>query len=439
MKHLRSRWRIVFSSLLGSLVFLPAPSHAQTTVTTPIIVPLYFTPTDTGAAKLGIYASIGTGGTPKLFEFDTGGTGFYAAYSSNAGVAPWWGSGVTLGGPPIANTYDSGLSYAGFVAQGAVSIFSSANATTPSVVTASTTQIGQMDSIEKINPDDPDASPQILWTNAGEFQPCVPPINGAFYGDFGMNLAYNTNNSSSGLTNLIAQLNFAPSVIPGFRIHANFLTQNASLQIGLTSLDTNSPTANYFHMNLDSAGGNATTPVSNLPFYSQQLFNADIQIQGDGPEVLQSINVGMTPDTGANTTLHNTQLSPQPLPGEYDHFIDWKNDDENVGDLKNNLQFTLTGNTTSGDLFQILNFQTNDVINFGNVAVQNNRPLNSNYYLNTGISLFYQYDVIYNIQEGIIGLDTVPEPSGGAFLALALSLSYLLRHRRRQRSDGYTL
>jgi hypothetical protein len=338
---------------------------------------------------------------------------------------------VTAGQTSISNTYDSGLSYQGVVAQGAVSIFNSANAATPSVTTAATTQVGQMNFIEKINPDDPDAPPQILWTNTGTATPNVPPINGAFYGDFGMNLAYNTGNGSSGLTNLIAQLNFGPGVIPGFRIHANYTTQNASLQIGLTSLDTNSPTARYFHMNLDAgAPDGATTPVTDLPFYSQQLFNADIQIQGDGPEVLQSLNVGMTPDTGANTTLHNTQLSPGSLPEEYDTFIDWRNSAENVGQLKDHLQFTLTGNTTTGDPFQIFDFQTNNVINFGNVAVQNNRPNNSTYYLNTGISLFYQYDLIYNIADGVVGLDTVPEPSASGLVLLALGLGYSLRRRQ---------
>ena len=40
-------------------------------------------------------------------------------------------------------------------------------------------------------------------------------------------------------------------------------------------------------------------------------------------------------------------------------------------------------------------FRTNDAVNGGQVEVQNNRPNNPTYYLNSGIALFYDYDVVY--------------------------------------------
>lgn len=278
--------------------------------------------------------------------------------------------------------------------------------------------------IQKVNPANQDVE-QDLWSNTGNMT-ANPPINGAFYGDFGMNLAYNSNNSSSGISNLIAQLHYGPGITPGFRITADIATQQAFLQVGLTSADTNSATAKYFHMNPDAgAPGGATMPVNGLPFYSQQIFNANIMITGAGPLELTSMDVGMTPDTGASTTLHNTQLSPSPLPDEYADFIGWSNPAEDLGQLQDGLQFTLSGTTTLGETVGILDFTTTNLPNQGNVMVQNNRPSNTTYYLNTGISLFYQYSVIYNMQDGIIGLDVIPEPSSGLLVLLSSAAGFL--------------
>jgi hypothetical protein len=64
--------------------------------------------------------------------------------------------------------------------------------------------------------------------------------------------------------------------------------------------------------------------------------------------------------------------------------------------------------------------------------VQNDRPNNQTYYLNTGISLFYQYDLIYDVQGGVIGLVAVPEPASFVLLTSAvLAGGAWLRLRRR--------
>ncbi len=83
------------------------------TINAPIVVPLHLTLIDTGTYKLGIYATIGDGATPALFEFDTGATGFYATYSPNQNVSPWWGSGVNSLQMPVDASYASGLHYTG--------------------------------------------------------------------------------------------------------------------------------------------------------------------------------------------------------------------------------------------------------------------------------------------------------------------------------------
>jgi hypothetical protein len=52
-------------------------------------------------------------------------------------------------------------------------------------------------------------------------------------------------------------------------------------------------------------------------------------------------------------------------------------------------------------------FKTTSVVDAGNVGIQNKEE-DLDYFMNTGISLFYAYDMIYNLKDGEIGLLEVP-------------------------------
>lgn len=418
-------------ALAGILAFIGMGQlEAQGEVSAPISVPLHFTDIGGGIYKLGIYVGIGTDAAPALFEFDTGGAGFYAAYSDLPGVSPWWGSGVNpQPSQPVTNLYDSGLKYTGVLANAAVSLYSSAAPSSVLMTTPGNVGIGQMNTIEKVNVTTGTVE-QTLWTNAGN-STANPPIDTKFYGDFGLSSTY----AANGIANLLNQMVYTNGVVAGYRIHVDATNREAWLQIGLTAADTASPTAMYFGMNIDTAANGAVTPNANLNYYSEQIFNANITIRDPATgEILNSADVGMTPDTGATTSIHNTQSSPVPLPDEYDQLIEWSNEDNTQGELKKHLEFGLSGTTLSGDDVSFFNFETTDIVNDGNVTIQNNHPNNTTYYLNTGITLFEKYDIIYNTQEGIIGLDAVPEPStiGLALLALG-SIAVMTGVRRRAR------
>jgi hypothetical protein len=222
-----------------------------------------------------------------------------------------------------------------------------------------------------------------------------PPVNGAFYGDFGMGLAYNSN----GVTNLVAQLHYGRGVTAGFRIHANPLTQKAFVQIGLTRRDIANHSALYLPMNVDDdAPDRARTSGTGFNYFSQQIFDATVHITDHkNNRSLKSPGVGMITDTGATTTLHNTQESPEPLPAKYEAFITWDNPAKDAGKLNDGLTFELSARTTSGRKARFFKFKTTSVVDAGNVNVQNN---SSNYFMNTGISLFYFYDMIYTWRTG---------------------------------------
>jgi hypothetical protein len=132
-------------------------------------------------------------------------------------------------------------------------------------------------------------------------------------------------------------------------------------------------------------------------------------------------NLGITTDTGASTTIHNANLGGVP-----DELLVTNN--KGKVHLVSGADFGLSGLTLGGTNTNFFQFvTTND-----QVSIQNNKPGNSNtFYLNSGIELFKQYDVIYNLQEnGQIGFEPVPEPSTWALLGLgALVLLAVARKR----------
>ena len=379
---------------------LAVRSEAQT-VNVPIVVPLHFTQISSGTYKLGMYVGIGSGATPALFEVDTGATGFYVTYSPNQGVSPWWGSGVNSLNTPVNTSYASGLHYTGTLVEAAVTLFASSDPSSARLTTP-IAKLGQMDSIVDENTN------TVIW-NANGSVAGDPPVDGAFYGDLGMGLTYNSN----GIINLLAQLNYGRGVKAGFRIHANPQTKKAFLQIGLTRKDLTNHSAVYLPMNADNTAGDNETPTG-LQFFSQQVFNATVHITDHKKNrSLKSPGVGMLTDSGATTTLHNTQNSPQPLPTKYPSFITWDNADHNVGSLNDGLPFELSARTTSGRTARFFKFKTTSVVNAGQVAVDNNTPNKTDYYMNTGISLFFAYDIVYNLEGGEIGLLDVPRHRKG--------------------------
>lgn len=369
-------------------------------VTRPIKVPLYFQAIDNaGTQKLGIYVSLGYGAPPQLFEFDTGAGGFYAAYASAdpATASPWWGAGVTTSSQQVHDSFDSGLTYSGYAATGTVSLYT-VGSSTP-LVTSGQVTVGQMDSITN-----KDGQP--VWTSAGS---AAPPIDNAFYGDFGMAPTYQANS----IDQVIAQLTFARGITPGYLVHVDPVTGQAWMQIGLTQSNVANSQGMYFPMLPDDKADGATFLNSGLHFYGLQLFDAGINIiDRNGSLLINDPNVGITPDTGATTTLHNTDLSPDPQ--KYNSIIDWEPGSTTVGKLKTGMLFWLTGTTTGQTPVRYFQFVTTDQQNAGKVKVQDvatNDPvtdLNELYYLNTGIALFYAYDVVYDLGNkqgnGTLGL-----------------------------------
>jgi hypothetical protein len=329
----------------------------------------------------------------------------YAAYATND-QSTWWGSGFSTTGNFVTNTYDSGIQYQGSIVTAAVSLFADHHGGTPLVTTPANLLVGQMTNIANTNTGD------VLWTPEGVGPSGKPPVDDVFYGDFGMSLSY----ASKGIVNLIAQLSFSNGIIPGFRVRGH--SNGPFLQIGLTVADTNSSSAFYFGMNTNTnAPAGATFTNSGSLFYSEQVFNADMTISNATTNF--TANLGITTDTGASTTIHNGNLGG--IPAE----LYVTNHDGKVY-LVEGADFGLSGLTVSETNAAFYQFVTAN----NQVSIQDNKPSNTTFYLNSGIALFQQYDVIYNLQDGQIGFEAIPEPSTWALLGLSVLLLFAVSRRK---------
>jgi hypothetical protein len=403
---------VLFTLLLPSGIL-----RAQSEINAPLQIPLYH-PTNEGASdatKWGIYLSIGGGAAPALFELDTGGTGFYAAYATNS-ASPWWGTDVVTNNPVNGtNAYESGLTYYG------ASVFSSVtfwgNQTTSIFSSSNNLLVGQSTSIVEIktNSLDGNITTNALWTNTGEVTHGTPPIQGAFYGDFGLALQ----SSSNALVNLIAQMQFTNGVVPGFVVHAPLNGTNGYLQIGLHASQTNTPGYNYFTMNPDTSGG--TFSNTQISYKAEALISSTLNIQDHGTSIYAT-NIDLIADTGAHPNLHYSSSNPPAT----------LTDKISDGILTNDLSVTFTATDTSGSNITLQNFTTST--NGGNSEYDRNRaevmsaPKSDGSSYNTGLFFFNQHDdVIYDLQNGTVGLSpfSVPEPSEAWLLLTGLGLFLL--------------
>jgi hypothetical protein len=418
--------RLNFSTLLPSLkaqmtlvvamaiLFGLVSARGQNVVTSPITLNLQ--PEGIGDEtvggdqfyKYGIYASLGGSTTPQLYELDTGAPGFYAAYSTNPeDDSSAWGTNHPFISTNGGMSYVSSNDYVGNVVGTSVSLYSADGnngyLTDPVIssgpVGSTNIAVGQVTGIS--------SNGVMTWpTNA-------PPIDGHFYGDFGAALT----TASNGVMNLLGQLNYSNGVIPGFILSLGASgSTNPTLQIGISSNQL-SQYPYQFQIN----GLNTTNPFPSaygssnvIPTYAEGAITAAYSFSNSS---VNWTNTGaVVLDTGASGFLRNDTNST-------------------------NLDPIIAGKTiTDGVSFNLSLTNTNGVVSLDYSAVTGtnagdttfNVQLGGYYALNIGQDLFHEYNVAYDLQDGIIAFQpiAVPEPSICALFGLGLLMIALIRNRR---------
>jgi hypothetical protein len=409
------RWLTV--GCLVAQVFLSSASRANDTNDI-VQIPLYiFNLGDltNKEFKVGIRLKIDAvhgGGEPvwRMYEFDTGGTGFLAF--------PYSASGNTTGDYTL--NYASGNMLSGNATNTKIT-FENMQGQDGADITTDIVVITEASNTSKPN------NPINSWTT---LLPHHAPLETYFYGDFGMSLSTLAAPTASDptiysvLPQLLGPQNTGFMIDLGFRPTDDQLQNPGQygevgmgfIQVGLTAAQ-------------QEAGNWASTvpmvapengeffPNSGQPVYTEILSQGTMIMTDVG-----TYDVGIVYDTGApNVTIHPVGDDSALLPTIQDAL--------NSGET---LNFSLTGmpyethpNSTILN-FSVANESAVNEINLSTMNVVHSPGL----YVNTGITAFFGHQVVFNLADGFVGLNPIPEPSTAALLGLGAVAMWWRRRRR---------
>lgn len=361
--------------------------------------------------KYGINLSLGGASSPRLFEFDTGGDGFYTTYGTNVA---WWGGSVGPSGTLFSKSFDSGYTYAGVGLTTSVSFFGlGSNPGNPIFTTPSSYVVGAANQIFL----NQSGLTSEVWNGSDSGS---APVEQNFYGDFGLTLK----RGNDGIQNLLAQLTYGGDAHAGYSVALGPYGSSggAYLQLGLLASDLANPATSWFAMQ----GTDNSRPFANssLASFSAELIKGVLQLTLNGNNISLA-DLGLNLDSGTpGVTLHyndsdRSQLVPYSV-------LDHNGDPVRLLEqVMLNLQAQAQGSALEQDL---LAFVTGD--NYGLNAVNTNRRSDGGTtYLNTGASLFQNYIVTYDLANQRVGLTPYPVPGPTPLAAGLISGAFGLRLR----------
>lgn len=373
-------------SLPVAIIALTLPCAAQNSVT----IPLQWVENSSGDHFLGIDISLG-GAPSKLYMFDTGSQALFSAYTSGAS---WWGSYTTITENAGQERYGAGLvlDYNTVSTQVDLGFGASANIT-----------IGQATNASGSDPINQ------TWNNnvaAGD-----PPLEGAFYGIMGADL------SGSALQTVLAQM--PGNLSSGFVVQTGgSFSSSPSVVLGLTeSIRESFP----YIVNMNPGSG-GTFPNGNST-YSQYIVTPQYSIS-DGGQPFQ-FSAPTLLDTGnpvATLTESESIQVPDALLADEDKFI------------KPGATIELLVDGTEGSSDWLYEFLASTRISDGRFAVNEPAQGEEGGKVNIGLQAFLKYDIMFDIENGVVGFrEVVPEPRAYALLT-GLAMLGLVAWRRRRAS-----
>lgn len=356
-----SRVRWVVAVLVA--VVSSGSSAASGAAATPesVSVPLRVIRLAGGAHKVGI--EIGLGGGPKrLYELDTGASGFYAAYNED-----WWPSFEPLPDAPITQDYASGVTYVASKVRTQVAIPSDHGDVVAELEVARITD-GYGGSL----------GPQDDSTWNADVAAGKPPLYEHFYGDFGADLR-----KKDGLASLLPQL--PGNLSSGFIVELGCQRRGGPrLVLGLTD-DSRARFTTKVAM---QPGNGDVFPVSGLPTYAQAILSVDFELSRRG--VVQSFATDALLDTGGPTTNIN----------ESDDFrVDRALVDRSKGVLASATYVSVFAQGIERGDFELA-FLAGRVSGRNEVKVTPGGSGN----VNLGLIPFFRYDVMFDVENGVVGL-----------------------------------
>jgi hypothetical protein len=343
----------------------PAPVSSVTGQSAPetVTVPLHILDIEGVGRKIGIEIRLG-GGEPRLYTFDTGSSGFYAARDRD-----WWPEYRRVGGAQIEQTYGSHEIFRSKIVRTSVGI------PTESGEIEVETEVGQIHDAWGGSLGARGSSPWRKDVAAGR-----PPLFGNFFGDFGSGLR-----EKNGLFAVLPQL--PGNLSSGFAVRLGCgggPGPSPTLEIGLTEA-IRSEVATWVPM----AGGAQSRrfPNSGRPTYTQELVAARYALDGAGADY--AFETDSILDTGCPTTTVYENGALQIPESLVDH-----------GRVVDGTRFRVAADgAESGNDFS-LEFPAGDLPGNDQVVVT---PTTENAFVNLGLIPFFRYNVVFDIERGLVG------------------------------------
>lgn len=378
--------------------------------------------------KIGINVGLG-GGAPRLYELDTGGSGFWASYDGNLKPkAQWWGDSTLISQGTMSILYTSGNEYTANLVGTQVALFdpSSKKAESPLCTTPDTVQISQITTFSNSK-----SKSNVVQQWNQRLTHGKGPLYKHFWGDFGA--ALHPTMSSTGEQGVYTVLNQFQTGAEhnGFILHIGDLTkpkkQKPFMQIGLNATDISS-FPYQFPMN-SQCPAIGPLPPSCSPWssysntavntFAEAQFNADVTLNGTvgnpPPELLPGMgiiidsgatlaNIFQNPNCVSNCMVPSSFIAkPKPEPGITPTIY--------KGQFMKGYSATISGTTPENGSFSTSLTQSSHPLNS---SVQANYSANkaasgTGGVMNTGVLFYSSWDVMYDITAGIIGFRPVSQ------------------------------
>lgn len=356
--------RLLWAAILAlTLWTLPGRAAAGSLPET-AIVPLRIVSIEGGQLKVGIEIGLG-GGAPQLYTFDTGSSGFYAAYDPS-----WWPSFTRVGDGTIAQSYGDGVEFRSERVVTTVRIASDVGELEAEV---------EMAQIEEAWGGTLGPREESTWTDdvaAGK-----PPLFGAFYGDFGSGLV-----EKNGLFAVLPQL--PGNLSSGFAVRLACGARHApTVLIGLTDAVRSRVTAWVPMLDRDD---DRVFPDSGLPTYAQRVIAVQFALRR-GPLVYPFSSDSILDTGGPTTTVHeHGELKiPEALLTSPD------------GDqVRSGSRFRATATGIDPQNNFTLDLVTGSIPGINRIDVTRASP---EPFVNLGLIPFLRHDVVFDVERGLVG------------------------------------
>ena len=351
-------------------------------------IPLRYLPTYNAngqpQVKYGIDVAIGNNPS-QIYEFDTGGTAFYAGYS------PSFWQNVPLSTNGIAVTYSSGNFYDAVVSNTVITI----GAGSQTVSTGQPIQVGAI-----LNGGNSNTQAVFDFTN-----PAAPPVESHFFGDFGASFAVAPGTGLPlPMANPLFQL--PGNLSSGFLVQLGPIGVTPQLSVGITdALRDQFPYA----IPVAQLVGGGTYPVSGYPVLQEFGFFPRYFAQ-DGTNPKQPIGTEVFPQCQTGAQCLPTLIdSGAPTTGIRLKGIPGGDPYNDSGQLRSGVTFIAEFPTAQGRpplewMFTAGETRSVDLVNYEDGAVATDTQN-----VNTGLTLYNYYDVMFDVQEQVIWL----RPTGG--------------------------